>query len=46
MALVAVDDLLACLTLLRAAYGGLPVPAPLATNSSSTWRGSSWAVWR
>jgi len=26
MALVAVDDLLACLTLLRAAYGGLPVP--------------------
>ena len=32
MALVAVDDLLACLTLLRAAYGGLPVPAPLATT--------------
>ncbi|HRP95574.1 MAG TPA: type III-B CRISPR-associated protein Cas10/Cmr2 [Rhodocyclaceae bacterium] len=30
MALVAVDDLLACLTLLRAAYGGLPVPMPLA----------------
>lgn len=29
MALVAVDDLLACLTLLRAAYGGLPVPEPL-----------------
>ncbi len=29
MALVAVDDLLACLTLLRAAYGGLPVPANL-----------------
>lgn len=26
MALVAVDDLLACLTLLRAAYAGLPVP--------------------
>lgn len=32
MALVAVDDLLACLTLLRAAYGGLPVPAPLVTT--------------
>lgn len=38
MALVAVDDLLACLTLLRAAYGGLPLhdegntrkPGPLA----------------
>ncbi len=30
MALVAVDDLLACLTLLRAAYGGLPVPDALA----------------
>jgi CRISPR-associated protein Cmr2 len=29
MALVAVDDLLACLTLLRAAYGGLPVPDTL-----------------
>ncbi len=29
MALVAVDDLLACLTLLRAAYGGLPVPDAL-----------------
>lgn len=29
MALVAVDDLLACLTLLRAAYGGLPVPEGL-----------------
>ncbi len=29
MALLAVDDLLACLTLLRAAYGGLPVPAAL-----------------
>lgn len=32
MALVAVDDLLACLTLLRAAYGGLPVPDALATS--------------
>ena len=30
MALVAVDDLLACLTLLRAAYSGLPVPDALA----------------
>ncbi len=30
MALVAVDDLLACLTLLRAAYGGLPIPDALA----------------
>lgn len=30
MALIAVDDLLACLTLLRAAYAGLPVPAGLA----------------
>ena len=29
MALVAVDDLLACLTLLRAAYAGLPVPDEL-----------------
>lgn len=29
MALVAVDDLLACLTLLRAAYGGLPIPDAL-----------------
>lgn len=29
MALVAVDDLLACLTLLRAAYAGLPVPDDL-----------------
>ena len=29
MALVAVDDLLACLTLLRAAYGGLPLPDTL-----------------
>jgi CRISPR-associated protein Cmr2 len=32
MALVAVDDLLACLTLLRAAYGGLPVPDALAAS--------------
>ena len=32
MALVAVDDLLACLTLLRAAYGGLPVPDALASS--------------
>lgn len=31
MALVAVDDLLACLTLLRAAYSGLELPAELAT---------------
>lgn len=30
MALVAVDDLLACLTLLRAAYAGLPLPTQLA----------------
>lgn len=29
MALVAVDDLLACLTLLRAAYAGLPLPESL-----------------
>lgn len=32
MALVAVDDLLACLTLLRAAYGGLPVPDALVAS--------------
>lgn len=32
MALVAVDDLLACLTLLRAAYGGLPVSDALAES--------------
>ena len=34
MALVSVDDLLACLTLLRAAYGGLPMPKALSNALS------------
>ena len=44
MALVSVDDLLACLTLLRAAYGGLPMPKALSNALARSRRTEPAAV--